>query len=107
MYKNVANLPAISMTMPPGLYKVINIAQWSTTVASGEATKRCHPASACPVLPWQPPWSSTSGWKKTQPTTNILPSNYCSFLLVVCEKFIAQNGPSTQHINAASFVRKC
>jgi hypothetical protein len=37
--------------------------------------------------------------------TQLLASNYGTFrLLVVCEYFIPQNKPSTQHIDATSFV---
>ena len=37
--------------------------------------------------------------------TQLLASNYGTFrALVVCENFIPQNGPSTQVINATSFV---
>ncbi len=60
MYTNVANLPAISMTMPPVLYNKINIAQWSATVSSRETTKCCYRASARVVLPQQLPWSSST-----------------------------------------------
>ncbi len=87
-------------------YSTLNMAQWSTTVASQEATKCCHRASACAVLPRWPPWSSSLVWEKTIHTTYILPSNYCTFFLVVCKKFVIQNRPSTQHINATSFVKR-
>jgi hypothetical protein len=37
--------------------------------------------------------------------TQLLPSNYGTFrALVVCENFVPQNRPSTQLINATSFV---
>ena len=45
--------------------------------------------------------------KNTQNTnkTQLLASNYGTFrALVVCENFIPQNGPSTQLIDATSFV---
>ena len=38
--------------------------------------------------------------------TQLLASNYGTFrALVVCENFIPQNGPSTQLIDATSFVQ--
>jgi hypothetical protein len=38
--------------------------------------------------------------------TQILTSNYGTFrALVVCENFIPQNGPSTQLIDASSFIK--
>jgi hypothetical protein len=38
--------------------------------------------------------------------THLLASNYSTFqALINSENFIPQNGPSTQHINAASFVK--
>jgi hypothetical protein len=44
---------------------------------------------------------TTLNTKKTQ----LVPSNYGTFRsLVVCENFIPQNRPSTQVINATSFV---
>ena len=40
--------------------------------------------------------------------TQLLPSSYgTNRALVVCENFIPQNGPSTQLIDATSFVQMC
>ncbi len=90
MLINVPSLMAILITMPPGLYNAINIAQWSATVASGEATKCCHWTSVHAILSQWPPWSSLLEWENTHHTTNILLSNYCTFftscLWGVCNK---------------------
>ena len=47
----------ILIAMPPGQYGAMHNAQWSTSVASWEATRCCHRASALAVLPWRLPWS--------------------------------------------------
>jgi hypothetical protein len=75
MLINVPSLSVISMTMPPGLYNTINIAQWSATVVSQEATKRCHQASARAVLPQAAAMVIIIGVRKKQHTTKILPNN--------------------------------
>jgi hypothetical protein len=42
--------------------------------------------------------------KKKHKTQVLLASAYRTFLLVIRENFVTQNGPSTQHIDATSFV---
>jgi hypothetical protein len=54
--KNVGKLMAILITMPPGRYGSMRIAQWSASVASCEATRCRHWASARAVLPRWLPW---------------------------------------------------
>ena len=61
----------------------------------------CHAAGAIR----RTPWSSTRPRKKTQNTTRLLASAYHTFLLTKSENFIPQNGPSTQLIDATSFVK--
>jgi hypothetical protein len=56
--KKSGKLTTILIAMPPGKYGAMHIAQWSTSVASWEATSCCHWANAQVVLPWQPPWST-------------------------------------------------
>jgi len=52
-------------TMPTGQYGVSHIARWSVSVASCEAPKRRHRASARAVLARRTPWSSSSSsWRK-------------------------------------------
>jgi hypothetical protein len=96
--KNVGKSLAILIAMQTRRYDAGHIAQWSTSRASLEATGSHHRASACAVLPRRPPWS-----------TNLLKqhkaSNYGTFrALVISENFIPQNGPSTQLIDAMSFI---
>ena len=82
-----------------------HIARWSVSVASCEAPKRRHRASARAVLARRTPWSLMRPRKKTQNTTRLLASAYRTFLLVIRENFVPQNGPSTQLIDATSFVK--
>ncbi len=56
MTKNADELLAISIAMRVQQYKVGCIARWSTSRAFLEASGCRHRASACAVLPWQPPW---------------------------------------------------
>ncbi len=93
--------------MLPDWYDVSHIAQWSTSVASREVTGCRHWVSACAVLLRQPPWSLLLAWVKITTHSKVLPSNYCTFLLVVCKKFVTWNGPSIQHIDATSLVKMC
>ncbi len=65
--------------------------------ASLKATGRRHRVSACVISPRQLPWSTIS--------KQLLARNYTTFqALVIRENFIPQNGPSTQIIDATSFV---
>ena len=93
------------MTMPSGKYGASHIAQKSVSVASCEAPKRRHRASARAVLARRTPWSSSSSSRRKHKTQLLLASAYRTFLLVIRENFIPQNGPSTQLINATSFVK--
>jgi hypothetical protein len=52
------------IAMPPGQYGTMRIAQWSASVASCEATRCRHRASARAVLPRWPPWLMISNEKK-------------------------------------------
>jgi hypothetical protein len=62
--KKTRQMLAISMTMRIWCCNVGRIAQWSASVASCKATRCCHQASACAVLPRQPPWSTISNETK-------------------------------------------
>jgi hypothetical protein len=55
-YKNAGKLMTILISMPPGQYGAMRIAQWSASVASCKATKCRHRASAHAVLPRRPLW---------------------------------------------------
>ncbi len=81
------------------------IAQWSASVASWEAIRCCHRASAHAVLlrqpPW-PPWLTISNEKKNTNKTQLLPS----FLTIDQRKklnnFKIRQGPSTQVLGATT-----
>jgi hypothetical protein len=85
------------MTMLTGQYGARHIARWSVSVASCEAPKRRHRASA---------WLSSSPLVKTQHKTQLLASVYRTFYLVKVVIFITRNGPPTHVIDAASGVQK-
>ena len=93
------------MTMPTGQYGTSHIAQWSILVASCEAPKRRHRASACAVLAQRTPWSLSSSSRRIHKTQLLLDSSYRTFLLAIHENFIPQNRPSTQLIEATIFVK--
>jgi hypothetical protein len=64
---------------------------------SGKCLLRIAPAAAMVIKFIE----TTQNTNKTQ----LLASNYSTFqALVISENFITQNGPSTQHINATSFI---
>jgi hypothetical protein len=58
--KNVTYSTAIVMTMPTGQYGMRHIARWSVSMASCEAPKHRHQASARTVFARRTPWSSSS-----------------------------------------------
>jgi hypothetical protein len=58
MTKNAGKSTTILIAMLLGQYNTMCIAQWSASVASCEATRCRHQASARAVLPQQPPWST-------------------------------------------------
>jgi hypothetical protein len=94
------------MAMAMQQYDAGRIAQWSTSRASLEANGCRHRVSARIASPRRLPWSTISN-KNTQNTnkTQRLASNYSTFqALVISENFMPQNGPSTQLIDATSFV---
>jgi hypothetical protein len=62
--KNVAKSMTILMTMPPGGYGAMRIAQWSASLASSKATRCYNWVSAHAVLPRRPPWSTISNKTK-------------------------------------------
>jgi hypothetical protein len=62
--KNAGKMTTILIAMPPGQYGAMRIAQWSASVASCEATRCRHLASARAVLPRWPPWLMISNEKK-------------------------------------------
>ncbi len=51
--KKCRKLLAVLITMGMGWCRAGCIAQWSTSRASLEATRCCHQASVCAVLPWR------------------------------------------------------
>jgi hypothetical protein len=107
--KNAGKVLVISITMRMRRYDAGRIARWSTSRASLEATGCRHWVSACTVLLQRPPWLMNT-WKKTQNTNKnpFLASNYgTNQSLVVYENFIPQKGPSTQLVDATSYVKMC
>jgi hypothetical protein len=68
MTKNAGKVLVILMTMRMRRYDAGCIARWSTSRASLEATGSRHRASACAVLPQQPPWLTNT--LKTHKTLN-------------------------------------
>ena len=104
--KNAGESLAVSIAMAMQQYNVGCIARWSTSRASLKATGCRHWSSACTALPWRPPWTTNlNETHKTLTKLQLSSSNYGTFrLLVVCENFNPQNGPSTQLINATSFI---
>jgi hypothetical protein len=68
-----------AMTMPMGQYGARHITRWRVLVASCEAPKRRHRASARAVLARQMPWPSLSPLVKTQHKTQLLASVYRTF----------------------------
>jgi hypothetical protein len=69
---------AILMAMRIRRCNAGHIAQWSASVASCEATRCHHRASAHAVSPWWPPWSTILNETKKTNKTQLLPS----FLMV-------------------------
>jgi hypothetical protein len=67
------------MTMPTGQYGARHIARWSVSVASCEAPKRRHRASARAVSLRRPPWLSMALTQQTQQKTQLLASVYRTF----------------------------
>ena len=99
--KNAGKLTTISMAMAMQRYEAGHITQWSTYGASLEATGKClhHFAPATAMV--NEFVETTQNTNKTQ----LLASNYGTFwALVNSENFIPQNRPSTQVIDATSFV---
>jgi len=91
---------AILIAMAMQRYDSGRIARWSTSRASLKATGCRHRVSACAVL-LRKFVETTQNTTKTQ----LLPSNNDTFrALVNSENFVPQNRPSTQVINATSFI---
>ena len=80
--KNAGESLVILIAMPPGRYNARHIARWSVSVASCEAPKRRHQASARAVSARRTPSSSTRPRKKKHKTQVLLASDYRTFLLV-------------------------
>jgi hypothetical protein len=72
--KNTCQTLAILMAMRIHWCDAGRIAQCSASVASCEATRCHHWASACAVLPWQLPWLTISKKNKNTNKTQLLPS---------------------------------
>ncbi len=72
--KNAGKSKTILITMPPGRYGAMHIAQLSTSVSSCKATRCRHWASARAVLPRRPPWSTILKRKKNTNKTKLLAS---------------------------------
>ncbi len=90
--------------MPPGRYNARHITQWSVLVASCKAT-RCHYlACACAVLARRTPWSLPSPSCQNTNNTQLLASNYRTFILANLSTFVTGKGPSTHIIDATRFV---
>ena len=91
----------IPITMPPGQYGAMHITRWSASVASCEATRCRHWASARAVLPRRPPWSMISNEK-----TLTKHSFYLVFSWQTDAKKLSnietRQGPSTHVLSATS-----
>jgi hypothetical protein len=57
---NAGKLTTILIPVPPEQYGAMRITQWCASVASYEATRCRHWASARAVLPGRPPWLTIS-----------------------------------------------
>ena len=95
---------AIVTTMPPGRYGARHVTQWSVLAASCEATGCCHRTCACDVLARWTPWSLLLPSGQNTNKTQLLASDYCTFLLAELNIFVTRKGPCTHVINATSFV---
>ncbi len=73
MTKNTCEMLAILIAMRIWRCDARHIAWWSASVASCKATRCRYWASACTVLPRQPPWSTILK-KKNSNKTQLLPS---------------------------------
>ncbi len=102
---------ANAMTMPAGQYSARHIARWSVSVASCEAPKCHHRASARAVSARRTPWSSSSSssWWKHNTQLTFIASDHRTFLLTKLRRKAstkkARNGPPTQLMEATSFVK--
>ena len=101
--KNEGESLAISIAMVMQWYTAGRIARWRTSKASLEATIGQVLTSLCcgGCHGRKINWNHTNTNK-----THLLASNYGAFwLLVVCENIIPQKGPSTQLIDAPSYLK--
>jgi hypothetical protein len=95
---------AIETTKPPGRYGARHATQWSTSVASCEATRCHHWACARAISARRTPWSSLSLSCQNTNKTQLLASDYHTFYLAELNIFVTRKGPSTHVIDATSFV---
>jgi hypothetical protein len=72
--KNTRQTLAILISMRTWRCDAEHIARWSASVASCEATRCRHLASAHAVLPWWPPWLTILNETKNTNKTQLLPS---------------------------------
>ena len=96
----------IVTTTPPGKYGAKHDNQWCILVASCKAT-RCHHRVARAISARQMPWSLPSPSCQNTNKTQLLASDYRTFLLAELNIFVIQKGPSTHVINVTSFVTMC
>ena len=89
--------------MPPGRYGARHAARWSASVASCEATRCRHRACARAVSARRTPWSSSLPSCQNTNKTQLLASDYCTFLLAELNICVTRKGPSTHVIDAPSF----
>jgi len=106
--KNVGKSLVISISMRMRRCDAGRIAQWSTSQASLEATGHWMPPLGECLRSIAPAATMVNKFVENTLNTNKtqrLTSNYGTFrALVISEKFIPPNRPSTQLIDATSFV---
>ena len=106
--KNAGKSMAILIAMVMQRSDAGHIARWITSGASLKATGCRRWSSACAVSPLTPAAAMVKEFESNTQNTNktqLLASNYGTFRsLVDCESFVPQNVPSTQLIDATSFV---
>jgi hypothetical protein len=94
-------MTTIAIAMPPEQYGAVRIAQLSASVASWEATRCRHQASAHAVLPQQPPWLKILNVKNTN-KTQLLPSFHMVDRRKKSINLKTHQGPSTHVLSATS-----
>ena len=90
--KNTRQTLVISIAMRIRQCNAGCIAQQSASVASWEATRCRHWASACTTLPRRLPWSTNLLQTQNTYKTQLSASNYCTFLTAQAKHFCNPKG---------------